>query len=147
MKSSTSTLMKRINLGGRSVKKIRDGFIVRTLFVSVCVCWFLSSEVLAGDGGIAGTYVRVDGAYRLVINSDQTYQLGRHDGELVDSGLYEEGECSHKIDREEKGNVVFYTADGNSCCVSLRKLGSKTLMRHIAGYSIEVCSGGVYERQ
>jgi len=127
--------------------KVRDGLFVRTLFVSVCVCCFFSLEVLAKDGGITGTYVRVDGAYRLVINSDQTYQLGRHDGEFVDSGLYEEGECSDNILREEKGNVVFYTADGGSCCVSLRKLGSKTLMRHIAGYSIEVCSGGVYERQ
>jgi hypothetical protein len=105
------------------MKKVRDGFIVTMLFVSVCLCWFLSSEVLAGDGGFAGTYVRVDGKQRLVINSDQTYELTWLENESVNRGLYEDIECWLKDEEDpKKGNVMFYTADGDKCCVSLRKL-------------------------
>jgi len=140
--------MKRINLGGRSVKKVRDGFIVRTLFVSVCVCWFLSSEVLAGDGGVAGTYVRMDGAQRLVINSDQTYELRWLKSKSVKRGVWEKTACWRKGEENQvNGNVMFYTAEGDSCCVVLRKLGNKTLVRRIAGYDLGICDGGVYEMQ
>jgi len=147
MKGSTSTLIKHINLWGRSVKKVRDGFIVRTLFVSVCVCWFLSSDVLAGDGGVEGTYVRIDGMHRFVINSDLTYESRFLDRKLVGRGLYEKKGCWLKAAPDNKGNVIFYTADGDSCCAVLRKLGNKTLVEHIWGEKYGVCRGGVYERK
>jgi len=139
--------MNRINLWGRSVKKARDGFIVRTLFVIVCVCWFLSSEVLARDGGVAGTYERIDGKHRFVINSDLTYESRFLNRKLVSRGLYEEKGCWLKRAPDNKGNVIFYTADGDSCCVVLRKLGNKTLVEHIWGEKFGVCIGGVYERK
>jgi len=129
------------------MKKVRDGFIVRTLFVSVCLLVF-SSEVLAESGGLTGTYLRVDGAHRLVINLDQTYELTWLEKESVNHGLYEEIECWVKGEEDpRKGNVIFYTADGDKCCVSLRKIGNKTLVERIGGYIYKVCNGGVYERQ
>ena len=93
--------------------------------------------------------MRIDGAIRFVINSDQTYELTWLESKSVNRGLYEETGCYRNIlgPDSPQGNVIFYTADGDSCCVSLRKLGGKTLIKHIAGDSFKICGGGVYEKQ
>jgi len=45
------------------------------------------------------------------------------------------------------GKLAFTLPMGDSCCVVLRKLGNKTLVRRIAGYDLGICDGGVYEMQ
>ena len=127
-----------------------------------------AKKFLAGDGGITGTYERIDGNHKLVINSDLTFEsintivkkkfksglfgesnTGENNTIVKKSnrGLYEVRECWSKLIPNNKGNVIFYTADGDSCCVVLRKLGSKTLVEHIWGEEYGICVGGVYERQ
>ena len=117
--------------------------ILLLLFVSVYLVVF-SSEVLAEDGGIVGEYVRVDGVHKLTMNPDQTYKLSTLDNETLDRGLYEETECGRIGD---SGNVMLYTAGGLNCCVLIKKLGSKTLVKHIKGWPGDICKGGVYEKK
>ena len=91
---------------------------------------------------------RVDGENILRLNDDQTYENEWVKSKSLSRGVYEESECwlQGKPDTTH-GNYMFYTADGDSCCVSLKTIGSRKVIKQIAGYQYKVCVGGVFSQK
>ena len=91
---------------------------------------------------IEGRYERLDGESVLILRDDSTYTSSDRNmwnGKFYDyPGAYEREGCS--------GNYKFYTADGDTCCVSIEQKGSTFVFERTKGYTLRVCEGGVYKR-
>lgn len=91
--------------------------------------------------------LRVDGGTRLVLHEDSSYTytyLGENAS--VHNGVFEPATCWNTASDSIKGNYFFYTADGGACCIDMRNLGTKVLLKQLAGYQYKVCNGGVFSR-
>jgi hypothetical protein len=114
--------------------------------VLVCCLLVIGSSGVATSSEFFGAYVRDDGGAQLLLKSDQTYQFRFSSGGKIFSGLYEPNSCT-PVDGGNPGNHIFYTADGKSCCVQIKKIGSRLLIVLVAGPRLQVCYGGVFSRQ
>lgn len=94
----------------------------------------------------AGHYFRTDGENRLEIHRDASYTVHWKGAEPI-LGLFEEAACLNSRDKSYTGTHMFYLASGGSCCLDIRQMGSRYLLRNVAGKDTGICSGGVYEEQ
>lgn len=101
-----------------------------------------NGTVVANEIEVEGRYERLDGESVLVLRGDSSYSWSDRNmwnGKFYDHpGAYERKGCS--------GDYKFYTADGDACCMSIEQIGSTVAFKHIDGYRLSVCEGGVYTR-
>ena len=135
--------------------KIRPGVIVMkgkgvarmTRITILLFSIFWMAQATAESESIVGKFLREDGVYTMELRSDSSYELHFPEGKTRTTGLYENSAC-WEVGRKNSnsGTHMFYTADGDSCCMEIRYVGSRLLVKQIAGYSYKVCNGGVFTR-
>ena len=96
------------------------------------------------SSALEGEFKRLDNLQKVSFTSDGDW-LVDWSNKSFSRGVYEELGCWASDDEDgNRGDHMFYTADGEECCMRVRKVGSKMLLNHIAGYESKICTGGVY---
>lgn len=114
--------------------------LARSFFVFI-------TAILATSAHSSDTVLsRVDGEVKLILRADSTYAMNWLESGSVNQGVYEAVSCWNSMDDSRSGNHMFYTADGDSCCIEVRNIGNKMLLKFIAGYEYNICNGGVFDK-
>lgn len=95
-------------------------------------------------GALEGEFKRLDNLQTVSFTQEGDW-LVDWSNKSFSRGVYERLECwASDNDGGNRGDHMFYTADGDECCMRVRKVGSKMLLYHIAGYEYKICTGGVF---
>ena len=93
---------------------------------------------------VEGEFKRLDNLQTVSFTSDGDW-LVDWSNKSFSRGVYREIGCWALDDQDgTRGDHIFYTSDGDECCMRIMKVGSKMVLSHIAGYESEICTGGVY---